>query len=98
MPELTLIATTVAKPAHADAVAAAMARLVAPTRREPGCLEYVMHRGADDPTRIVFYERWESDAHLDAHTRTPHFLECMEAIDGLTDTVELVRLRAVASD
>lgn len=95
MPELTLIATTVARPEAAAQVADAMARLVEPTRREPGCLEYVMHRGADDPARIVFYERWESDAHLEAHTRTPHFLDCMEAIDGLTVRTELVRLRAV---
>jgi len=95
MPELTLIATTIARPASADRVAAAMARLVTPTRREAGCLEYVMHRGVDEPERIVFYERWTSDAHLEAHTRTPHFLACMEAIEGLTERVELVRLRAM---
>lgn len=94
MPELTLIATTLARPEAAERVAVEMAKLIAPTRREPGCLEYVMHRGLDEPRRIVFYERWRSAEHLEAHTRTEHFRDCMAAIDGLTETVELVKLQA----
>ncbi len=95
MPELALIATTIAHPEHYDEVRAAMARLVEPSRAEPGCLEYVMHRSLTRPNALVFFERWKSKEHLEAHTRTTHFLECMEALAGLTEETileELVRI------
>lgn len=95
MPELALIATTIALPEHYDEVRSAMARLVEPSRAEPGCLEYVMHRSLTRPNAVVFFERWESREHLEAHTRTAHFLECMAAIEGKTEDAileELVRI------
>jgi quinol monooxygenase YgiN len=92
MPELTLIAKTVAKAEFAEQVRAAMARLVEPSRAEPGCLQYVMHRGIEDPAIIVFVERWASADHLQAHTHTDHFKACMAAIDGMTAESELLEL------
>lgn len=26
--------------------------------REPDCIDIFVHRGADDPTQIMLYERW----------------------------------------
>lgn len=46
--------------------------LLAPTRREPGCLRYELVEDPDDPHRLTFIETWQSAAHLDAHLRTPH--------------------------
>lgn len=92
MAELTLIATTIAQPGRIDEVRSAMTKLVEPSRREPGCLEYVMHRSLSNPDAVVFYERWESSGHLEAHTLTEHFLECMKAIEGMTAEVVLEEL------
>ncbi len=97
MPELTVIARTVAKPGTLDKLRAEMAKLVEPTRREPGCLEYVMHCSLEDPSAIVFYERWESAGHLQAHTETAHFRTCMAAIAEMTERVEIERLEEVVS-
>lgn len=37
------------------------------SRAEAGCLEYVMSADPIDPTRVVLFERWESQDALDAH-------------------------------
>ena len=37
------------------------------SRAEDGCLEYVFAADPVDPGRIILYERWASQAALDAH-------------------------------
>lgn len=37
------------------------------SRAEPGCLEYVLGADPVDPGRVVLFERWASQEHLDAH-------------------------------
>jgi len=47
--------------------------LVEPTRSEPGCLAYFVHHDPEDPCMFMFYEKFESQAALDAHVNSPHF-------------------------
>ena len=47
--------------------AEAVARLVEPTRREPGCLAYDLCQDRDDPTIFAMIEEWESQEALDTH-------------------------------
>ena len=57
--------------------------LIAPTRREEGCLAYELHRSADPPTAFLLHEIWISrDAHT-AHTKSPHFLRWNARKDSL---------------
>ena len=37
------------------------------SRAEAGCLDYVFSADPIDPSRVVLYERWESQDALDAH-------------------------------
>ncbi|SDD73025.1 Quinol monooxygenase YgiN [Sanguibacter gelidistatuariae] len=55
--------------------------LVEETRTETGCISYELLQRADDPTRLLLVEEWESRAHLDAHTRTPHFVRLVALLD-----------------
>lgn len=55
--------------------------LVEATRQEVGCTSYELLQHADDPTQLVLVEEWESQAHLDAHTRTPHFVRLVALLD-----------------
>lgn len=48
-----------------------LAQLVDAVRQEPGCLDYAAHLDADDPARIVFYERWQSRQALETHAAAP---------------------------
>jgi quinol monooxygenase YgiN len=57
--------------------------LVAPTRKEEGCLVYELHRSADGPGAFLLHEVWASrDVHT-AHTRTDHFLRWNARKDAL---------------
>jgi quinol monooxygenase YgiN len=47
--------------------------LVTPTRLEPGCLTYELHQDPKNPAKFMFYERFKSQADLDAHLASPHF-------------------------
>lgn len=69
--EITLLAQ-VNFAANVDApVLGELEKLVSAVRLEPGCIAYAAHTQATDPRRVVFYERWESQAALDAHMAAP---------------------------
>jgi quinol monooxygenase YgiN len=62
--------------------------LIAPTRKEEGCLAYDLHRSADPPSAFLLHEIWVNrDAHT-AHTKTPHFLRWNARKDALLATRE----------
>lgn len=50
-----------------------LSALLAPTRKEPGCLEYALHTDPEDADRFMFYEVFRDQAALDAHIAAPYF-------------------------
>ncbi len=54
-------------PVERDAFVAARADDVLRSRGEQGCIEYVIAADPVDPGRAVLFERWASQADLDAH-------------------------------
>ena len=69
---VTVVATFQAKPGKESELKKALISLVAPTRRETGCLNYDLHILPEDPTKFLFHENWTTKAALDAHLQTPH--------------------------
>jgi quinol monooxygenase YgiN len=70
--------------------------LIAPTRKEEGCLLYELHRSADAPGGFLFYEIWASrEAHA-AHLRTDHFLRWSARKDALTASREATFWKKIA--
>lgn len=47
----------------------------AKANKEPGCIQYELFRGAKDPQLFFFFEKWESQAALDEHSRQPYLKE-----------------------
>ena len=90
---LTLVATVKAKPGKESQLRDVLQSLLAPTRREDGCLYYDLHRTHDNPAQFVFLESWISRAHLDAHLKTPHLQAFLgQANDLLAEPVQLMFL------
>jgi quinol monooxygenase YgiN len=71
----------VAKPGREEEVAAIFRKLEADSRREPGCLMYIVHRHQDNRARFFIYEQYLDDSALQAHRDSPHFHEY--AVKGL---------------
>ena len=72
--DVIVIATIKVKPGVEDRARQLLQSAVAPTRLEPGCLNYDLHQSATDPTEFLFHETWESDEALAAHSAStaPH--------------------------
>jgi quinol monooxygenase YgiN len=93
---LTVIAHVRAKPGQESRVRQLLEGLLAPTRAEAGCINYDLHQSQTDPALFVFYENWESEAHLDAHARS-HIQSFRKLADEtLAEPVQITKWQIVA--
>ena len=67
-----LTAQIKAKEAEVDHVKKALLSLVGPTRKEEGCVHYILHQDTKDKTMFMFYEVWKNEAAFKRHGETPH--------------------------
>lgn len=72
MTQITNIAFIRAKPGNSEALGRRLAALVEPSRQEPGCINYDLHRSNDDPELWCVYENWRSAEDLATHFALPH--------------------------
>lgn len=70
---IKVVAHVRAKAGKEEELKKVMLGLIAPTRKEAGCLRYELFQNKEDSADLTFVEGWESDAALDAHMKTPHF-------------------------
>lgn len=65
----------------------ALQSVLAPTRAEPGCLNYDLHQSLSDPTEFLFHENWTNQAALDAHANSTaeHRLALRQQLGALID-------------
>lgn len=75
-------ATVVAKDGREDELEQALSAVVEEVRKEEGCVRYDLHR-SDYGNVFLFYEIWESPAHLTAHGKTPHMNAMRDATADL---------------
>lgn len=60
---------------HEDEVVEIFRKLQGETRREPGCIFYLVQRARENPRHYLIYEQYKDQAALDTHRATPHFKE-----------------------
>lgn len=89
--EFVVIAQYRARDGEADRVAQALRSMVAPTRAEPGNLDYQAFRDPGDPSRFVLVERYADEDAFEAHRASPHFATYLAGIvlPALDDRVRL---------
>ena len=80
---ITVVATFQARPGQEAELKAALIGLVAPTRKEAGCLNYDLHASPEDPAKFLFHENWMSKAHLDAHLANAHIQTLLPRVNEL---------------
>ncbi|MCU1352337.1 MAG: antibiotic biosynthesis monooxygenase [Acidimicrobiales bacterium] len=80
------------RPERRDAATEAINAVAEKTRAEEANLEYRFGFDTSDANRVNVFERWESQAGLDAHVASPHLAEFLRTIlDLLGGPTELVR-------
>jgi len=80
---ITVVATFQARPGKEAELKKALIGLVAPTRKEAGCINYDLHASPEDPAKFMFHENWASQALLDAHLKSPHIAALLPRVDEL---------------
>ncbi len=83
MREIANIVTMRAPPGEEAALEAALRKLVAVTRSEPGSVACLLHRSRTKKDVFMVYERWRGQAGLDAHMKTAHVAEFLARADTL---------------
>ena len=70
MSKITVLATFEAKPRMEERLREELLKLVAPTRSEEGCVDYILHQSDDNPSKFMFYENWKTKEDLfDIHLK-----------------------------
>ena len=80
---VTIVVLLRARAGHEPFLEAELRALVAPTRKEEGCLRYDLHRASDGTGAFLLHEVWASQEHHAAHTKTDHFLRWNARKDAL---------------
>ncbi len=60
-----------ARPETAAAVREVVTGFIEPTRKETGCISYLLVQNDADPLEFTFIEEWSSNTALDEHLKTP---------------------------
>jgi quinol monooxygenase YgiN len=76
MKSCTIIGMVVAKDGTREELREILAAQVAPTRAEPGCVNFDFSVDAEHPNVFMFYENWRCKKDLDAHLKAPPSSRC----------------------
>lgn len=100
MAEHTNLAQMRAKSGRSADLGAALESLVEPSRAEPGCIIYQVHRSIEDPDHWMVYEVWSSAADLEKHFTLPHMQAFVarlpELVEGDLDLRSFTRVGPTA--
>ena len=69
---LRVIARLIAKPGKEAELRTLAAGLIAPTRKEAGCIRYELLVDEADPAELTFVEEWRDGDALNTHLATAH--------------------------
>jgi quinol monooxygenase YgiN len=78
--EFVVIALYTVRPGGEEQVASALRNMRAPSRAEPGNLDYQVLRDPQQPGRFVLYERYADEAAFQAHLATDHFTTWLRGV------------------
>jgi autoinducer 2-degrading protein len=76
------VVTVYVKPEHVPEFLTATRANRAGSRAEPGNLRFDILQAADDPCRFLFFEVFASQAALEAHRKTDHYLAWRAQAEG----------------
>jgi len=80
---VTLVVTLRAKEGQHILLEAELRALIAPSRKEEGCLRFDLHACPDQLGTFLLHEVWGAREDHTAHTRTPRFLRWNARKDAL---------------
>ena len=75
--------TFTAEPGKSSELRTVLTPLILASRTEQGCLQYDMYQSQEDPHRFEIFEDWATEADLQNHCQSAHFLTFKANCGGL---------------
>lgn len=95
--QIRVVALVAVHEGQEAAFEAAAAPCIEATRKEAGCLSYLLHRDVSHAGRFVFIEAWRDQAALDQHMQQPYLRTLVEvATPLLQKNFEVIALKEIA--
>ena len=82
MSKLTIVAKIEAYPDKVELVKSELLKLIEPSSKEKGYLQYDLHQDNENPATFLFYENWESRELWQAHMKNAHLAQYLAATEG----------------
>jgi quinol monooxygenase YgiN len=79
---LTIVANVTVYPEFRDEILPAIEAVVEGTRKEEGNISYDVFEDTANPLRFTFIETWKSQAAIDSHNASAHFVEFAKALEN----------------
>ena len=92
---LTIVASIEAKPDKIDLVNAELQKLIAPTLKEAGCIQYDLHQDNQNPAFFLFFENWETRELWQDHMNNTHLAEYASATEGSINSIVIQEMSQV---
>jgi quinol monooxygenase YgiN len=96
MSNVTIVAKVEAKKECVEAARSELFKLIPPTRKEEGCIEYNLHQDNSDPAVFLFYETWESAAAIEKHMNSDHYKAYVKAMEGMLEGKVVNKMTRIA--
>jgi quinol monooxygenase YgiN len=80
---LFIVARISARAGNESALTQAIEDVAAPTRAEPGCLDFRAFRATRDPALFFIHSRWRDEAAFDHHAELPHTVRFLATVQPL---------------
>ena len=86
---ITVIADIQAKKSQIEFVKSELCKLVKPTRRECGNINYMFYQDRNDPSFFHSYENWINKEVIERHLKTKHIQEYLESTKDAVSNFEI---------
>lgn len=86
MTKLTIVANIYANADKVERVKNELQKLIEPTRKEAGCINYDLHQDNENKAHFLFFENWESRELWQQHMNSKHLTAYMAATEGAVES------------
>jgi len=93
--QLTVVAKILAKPEKREFVKSELLKLIAPTLKETGCINYDLHQDNENENLFLFYENWSSRELWLKHTENSHISEFKRAAEDAIEESKLFEMTVI---
>jgi quinol monooxygenase YgiN len=92
---LTIIARIEAKKDKVELVKAELLKLIEPSRKEKGCLQYDLHQDNKNPEIFTFFEKWETQDLWNNHMNNDHLKAYVKDTEGAVELFTINKMSQI---